>query len=156
MSTKRGLPDDDDPLGSVLGPADTNEKAAPKHEADDEKPRKPGAVRRVVKRAKVAASEGGSGSKRPAPAKESTPANEADETQDDEPERRKRITFTLPESLAEKLRDAGWHYRRPLAHLVEHAILDHLDALEREHGPVPERPTEAELQRGRPIGPRRA
>ncbi len=54
MSTKRGLPDDDDPLGSVLGPADTNEKAAPKHEADDEKPRKPGAVRRVVKRAKVA------------------------------------------------------------------------------------------------------
>jgi hypothetical protein len=48
-----------------------------------------------------------------------------------------------------KLRDSGWHYRRPLAHLVE-------DALEREHGPVPERPTEAELQRGRPIGMRRA
>jgi hypothetical protein len=131
MTARRGLPDEaDDALDAVLSDGVKGERVS-SGDVPSTSTTKPDAGR------KRGASTG--------PASESTSAGEG----------RVRLTVTVPPELIERARDLAWHERRPLAHVVEDAILAHLAGVERK-APIPQRPTEAQLKTGRPIRGRRA
>jgi len=65
--------------------------------------------------------------------------------------KRKPYTFTLPEEMIERLRDAAYETRLSMAQIVEAGLLKEFASIERKLGyEIPERPADGEIRTGRP------
>ena len=78
------------------------------------------------------------------------PAAKSQEKPEPKP-RKEKITVVIPDDLLERLRNAAWWQRQPMATLAEEGLRHVLEKMEREHG-GPFKPREKALKTGRPLG----